>query len=508
MPNHAERGDPAGAAVQPDPASVDWSPEALRDALHEAVEWAVDYRRRVGELPVFPDIEPGRVRQALGKRPPREPQPFARVLADFDEHIVSGLTHWNHPGFLAYFSSCARGPSVAAELLIASVGVNAMLWRTSPAATEVERTAVDWLRQAVGLPAAFSGLILDTASTGTFTALLAARDRAGRRVREEGLAGGPAIAVYTSEQSHSAIDKSALAAGLGHRSVRRIAVDDAFRMRPEALETAIARDVANGVRPALVCATIGTTSTASVDPLEALATVTRRYGVWLHVDAAYAGPAAMLPEQRGRFRGWEAADSIVLNPHKWLGTSLDCSVLLYRDVAPFRASLALTPAFLESEDDETDLMDVGLALGRRFRGLKLWMLFRCVGTDGLIATMRRHIATAEAAAARLVEGGVFRLAAPVSFSTICFRAVVGGAAADGAGADGAGTGGDAARKAEERWNRAILGRVNAGGRSFLSHTELDGRYTLRLSVGSVHTEERHVDEALEALHRAADELSP
>ena len=209
------------------------------------------------------------------------------------------------------------------------------------------------------------------------------------------------------------------------------------------------------------------------------------------MDAAYAGPAAMIPEQRPLFRGWEAADSIVLNPHKWLGTSLDCSVLLYRDVAPFRASLALTPTYLESEDDETDLMDIGLALGRRFRGLKLWVLFRCVGTDGLAETMRRHIAMAESAAGRLVEGGAFELAAPVSFSTVCFRAPLEG------DADG-----------EARLNREIISRVNAGGRSFLSHTELDGRYTVRLSVGSVHTEERHLDDALDALHRAAADLSP
>ena len=491
MPDHTKRAHPARENARTDPAPADWSPETLRAALGRASQWTIDYRRRVGEFPVFPAIEPGQVRRALGDRPPREPDPFERVLADFDEHIVSGLTHWNHPGFLAYFSSSTRAPSIVAELLIAAVGVNAMLWRTSPAATEVERTAVDWLRQAVGLPASFSGLILDTASTATFTALLAARELAGTRVRADGLAGGPALAVYTSEQSHSSVEKSALAAGLGHRSVRRIAVDDAFRMRPEALEAAITEDMARGVRPTMACATIGTTSTASVDPVEALGAVARRHGVWLHVDSAYAGPAAMVPEQREHFRGWEAADSIVLNPHKWLGTSLDCSVLLYRDVAPFRESLALTPTYLESEDDETDLMDIGLALGRRFRGLKLWVLFRCVGTDGLAGTMRRHIAMAEAAADRLTEGGVFELAAPVSFSTICFRAA---------------SGGDPAT--EDRWNREILARVNAGGRSFISHTELGGRYVIRLSVGSVHTEERHLDEALEALHRAAADLSP
>ena len=488
MPDHTDPADREAAAAA---TASDWNAETLRAALGQAAEWTIDYRSHVEERPVFPAVAPGDVRRALAAAPPRSAEPFERVLADFDEHIVSGLTHWNHPGFLAYFSSSTRAPSIVAELLVAAVGVNAMLWRTSPAATEVERTAVDWLRQAVGLPESFTGLIFDTASTATFTALLAARERAGAGVRDDGLPGGPALAVYTSEQSHSSVEKSAMAAGLGRRAVRRIETDAAFRMRPEALEAAITDDLEAGIRPAMVCATIGTTSTASVDPVPALRSIADRYGVWLHVDAAYAGPAAMVPEQRPLFRGWETADSVVLNPHKWLGTSLDCSVLLYRDAAPFRASLALTPTYLESEDDETNLMDIGLALGRRFRGLKLWVLFRCVGTDGLAETMRSHIAMAAAAAARLVEGGVFELAAPVSFSTVCFRANLEG---DPAGAD--------------RWNRDILRRVNAGGRSFLSHTELDGRYTVRLSVGSVHTEERHLDEVLEALHRAAADLSP
>lgn len=363
-----------------------------------------------------------------------------------------------------------------------------MLWRTSPAATEVERTAVDWLRQAVGLPGSFSGVILDTASTGTFTALLAARERAGADIRDQGLSAGPPLAVYTSEQSHSSVEKAAMAAGLGRRFVRHIETDAAFRMRPDALEAAIAEDLDRGIQPAMVCATIGTTSTASVDPVPPLRAIADRHGVWLHVDAAYAGPAAMIPEQRPLFRGWEAADSVVMNPHKWLGTSLDCSVLLYRDAAPFRASLALTPAYLEADDDAANLMDIGLALGRRFRGLKLWVLFRCVGTDGLAETMRSHIAMAEAAAERLVEQGVFRLAAPVSFGTVCFRSE------------------REDPTAAERLNRAILQRVNAGGRSFLSHTELDGRYVLRLSVGSVHTEERHLDEVIETLHQSAADL--
>ena len=468
----------------------DWDPETLEAALSLASAWAVEYRRRVEDYPVLPDVRPGDVRARLGGRPPREPEPFAQVLADFDERIVPALTHWNHPGFLAYFSSCTRGPSVVAELLIAAVGVNAMLWRTSPAATEVEQVAVDWLRQAVGLPDRFAGIILDTASTSTFTALLAARERAGSEVRELGVAGSPDLVLYTSAESHSSVEKAAIAAGLGRRSVRRVEVDESFGMRPEALEAAMNADVDRGARPAMVCATVGTTSTGSVDPVAQIAEIAGRHEAWLHVDAAYAGPAAMLPELRPLFDGWEEADSIVLNPHKWLGTSLDCSVLLFRDPTPFRAALALTPAYLESGAEETNLMDFGLPLGRRFRGLKLWVLFRCVGTDGLAQTLRRHVEMASGAADRLRVGGVFELAAPVSFSTVCFRAVGGGDPEE-----------------QDRRNREILRQVNAEGRVFLSHTELDGRYTLRLSVGSVHTEPRHLDEALDALDRAADSVA-
>jgi len=469
---------------------ADWDASELRESLSQASEWAVRYRERIEDFPVFPRVAPGDVRARLEPSPPSRPEPFDRVLADFDKKIVPGLTHWNHPGFMAYFASSARGPSIAAELLIAAVGVNAMLWRTSPAATEVEILAVDWLRQAVGLPGAFRGVILDTASTSTFTALLAAREQAGDAVREDGLAAGPPLTVYTSDQSHSSVDKAAMAAGLGRQSVRRVPIDDRFRMQPDALEAMIAEDVNQGSRPALICATLGTTSTASMDPVAEIAEIAKRHSVWLHVDAAYAGSAAIVPEYRPGFAGWEEADSIVINPHKWMGTSLDCSVLFFRDPAPFRAALALTPAYLESEEEtETDLMDFGLPLGRRFRGLKLWILFRCVGTDGLAATLRSHVQMAARAARRLTVDGPFELAAPVSFSTVCFRAGAGGN-----------------EEEQTRLNREILRRVNEDGRAFLSHTELNGRYTLRLSVGSVHTETRHVDSAVDALLRAADEL--
>jgi aromatic-L-amino-acid decarboxylase len=369
-----------------------------------------------------------------------------------------------------------------------------MMWRTSPAATELELVAVDWLRQAVGLPDEFRGVILDTASTSSFTALLAAREVAGTEVRERGLAGRPdhpGLGVYVSEQAHSSLEKAAIAAGLGQRNVRRIPTDDRFRMDVAALDEAIRQDLEQGVRPAFVGATTGTTSTASVDPVLQIGEVSRRFGLWLHVDAAYAGPAAMLPELRSRFDGWEGADSIVLNPHKWMGTPLDCSVLLFRDPEPFRRSLALTPAYLESEHpDATNLMDYGLSLGRRFRALKLWILFRCLGTERLAAMLREHIRLASEFAERLVEDGRFELAAPVSFSTVCFRPVSPHEDADPRSVDELG--------------RRVLEAVNADGRVFLSHTVLDGRYTLRLSVGSVRTRQEDCVAALERLCMAFD----
>lgn len=473
------------------PTARDWTATELEDALRRTSEWLLDYRARVADLPVLPRVEPGEVRARLPGAPPRDPEPFARVLEDFDRLIVPGLTHWNHPGFLAYFASATRGPSVAAELLIAAVGVNAMLWRTSPAATELELVAVDWLRQALGLPEGFRGVILDTASTSSFTALLAARERAGVDVRDTGLAGGPRLAVYVSEQAHSSLEKAAIAAGLGREAVRRIPTDDDFRMDVGALRDALDADAAGGVRPVLVGATIGTTSTASVDPVAEIADAAREAGAWLHVDAAYAGSAALLPELRARFDGWERADSIVVNPHKWLGTSLDCSVLLFRDPTPFRRALALTPAYLESDEGaEVDLMDFGLPLGRRFRALKLWVLFRCVGTEGLAASIREDIGLARAFASEVETHPGFRLAAPPGFSTVCFAAVA--------------TGADHEADRADRLNRRLLERVNRGGRVFLSHTQLAGRYTLRLSVGSVHTRAPHVREAWTEIRKALE----
>jgi len=443
-------------------------------------------------MPVLPRVRPGDVAAGLPEGPPEQPETLESILSDLDEVIVPGLTHWNHPGFFAYFCSSTTDAGVLAEFIAAELNQNAMLWRTSPAGTELEARMVEWVRRFVGLPDSFDGLILDTASTSSFTALLAARERAVPDVRRRGLSGradlGP-CALYVSEEAHSSLDKSALAAGLGLDQVRRIPVDDQLRMVPAELERTITADVKAGLTPVMVCATIGTTSTTSVDPVQDVACVCERLGVWLHVDAAYAGPAAALPEKQGEFDGWERADSIVLNPHKWMSTPIDCSILLYRDDAAMRRPLALTPAYLRSAEDGSNLMDVGLSLGRRFRALKLWFQFRMEGTDGLRTRLRAHIALADELAQWVEDDPRFEVAAPHPFSLVVLRALP----PDDIDSD--------------EWNRRLLEAVNGRGPVFLSHTFVGGRYVIRLAVGSARGTEQAVRDAWHLLGQEYDRMA-
>jgi aromatic-L-amino-acid decarboxylase len=458
-------------------------PSALRVA-----RWIQAYRDRLADLPVLSPVRPGEVAGDLPKTPPEEPEGYEEILADLDRIIVPGLTHWNHPGFMAYFCSSSADPGVLAEFVTAALNVNAMLWRTSPAATELEVRMVEWTRGFVGLPDSFGGVIQDTASTSTFVALLAARHRAFPRVRDDGLAAGSGPArVYGSELAHSSLDKAVIAAGLGQRNLVRIDVDEAYALRPEELDRALRDDRAAGRVPLMVCATIGTTSCASVDPVDVIADVCTAHDVWLHVDAAYAGPAAALPELRPRFAGWERADSIVINPHKWMSVPLDCSLLLTRRLDAFRASLALTPEYLASEAGATNLMDIGLALGRRFRALKLWFVFRREGAAGIRRMIRRHCELARQFSERVAADPRLELAAPPSFGTVCFRVVA------------------AEEEEAATATRRLLERVNLDGRVFLSHTELGGRYTLRLVVGSIHTGPEYIDIAWDSVTGALDE---
>jgi aromatic-L-amino-acid decarboxylase len=480
-------------ADQPD-GLLDMDPAAFRAAAHAVVDRMADYLEGIEDWAVFPSVEPGSIRPSFPSRPPDDPESIETILADVDRLIVPNATHWQHPGFMAYFATTASGPGILGEMLTAALGQNAMLWRTSPIGTELEEVVVDWLRQALGLPDAFDGLITDTASTSSLIAIAAAREASGMEVAARGLPGRaevPELRVYASQEAHSSIEKACMTLGLGRAGLVRIPVDEQFAMRPDALETAIAADREAGRRPMAIVATVGTTSSTAVDPASAIAEVAEREGLWLHVDAAYAGAVAIIPEQRGPFRGWERADSIVVNPHKWLFTPLDASLLLTRRMPDLRAAFSLVPEYLRTLDRETPVRDYNEyqpQLGRRFRALKLWMQLRWFGLEGLRRRIERHIDLARTFAAWLDDDLDWERVAPVPFSTVCFRCI-----------DQAGMSDD---ELDTR-NAAIMDAVNRTGEVFLSHTRLDGRYVIRLSVGNIRTELRHVARAWELLREVA-----
>jgi aromatic-L-amino-acid decarboxylase len=466
-------------------------PEEFRRLAHEAADWMADYLSGVGELPVLAQVQPGDIRRRLPPAPPEHGEAADLALADFRDVVLPGITHWNHPAFFAYFSISGSGPGILGEMLAAALNVNAMVWRSSPAATELEEVATDWLRQLVGLPEGFEGVINDTASSSALYALAAAREVAYPQSHRQGLFGLPRGRVYASEHAHSSIEKGVLTLGFGQDGFRAIPSDDAFRMRPDALRSALEEDVAAGITPVAVVATTGTTSTTSVDPVDALAPLAREFGAWLHVDAAYGGPAAIVPELRPLLAGWEQADSVVVNPHKWLFTPVDCSVLYCRRPRDLIRAFSIVPEYLRSAETGTarDLMDYGVALGRRFRALKLWFVLRYFGRDGIVANLREHVRLARSFAGWVERTEGWALAAPVPFSLVCFRCAPPGLTPE----------------AVDDLNQRILDRVNAGGEAFLSHTRLRGRMVLRLAIGNVKTTEAHVARAWDLLREAAAE---
>lgn len=461
------------------------TPADFRRHGHALVDWIAEYLDHPERYPVLARVTPGDVRAALPARAPESGESFEAIFADFERVLVPALTHWNHPGFLAYFASSASHPGVLAEILASALNQQAMLWRTSPAATELEEVALAWLRRLLHLPDAFDGVIYDTASVSTLHALAAAREVAIPGVREYGMAGRSGIGqarVYCSEHAHSSVDKAVIALGLGHASLRRLPVDDTFAMRADLLRTAIAEDIAAGLRPVAVVATIGTTAVTSVDPVTEIAEICQAYDVWLHVDAAYAGVTAMLPDCRGRMAGWERADSIVINPHKWLFVPVDLSALYCRRMDVMRRTFTVVPEYLRTGDDEhgaRNLMDTGIPLGRRFRALKLWMVLRHFGAEGLRARLSEHMRLARLVASWVDADPRFERLAPVPFSVVCFRAIA--PAMNDAGLD--------------RLNEALVDRVNATGEVFLSTTRLEGRVIVRLAIGHVDTTEAHVARA-------------
>ena len=460
-------------------------------AFARVADWIDAYFRDPRRYPVLSRSQPGDLVAALPREAPQRGEPFERIFADFEQLIVPGITHWNHPRFFAYFAISAARVAVLAEALAAALDVNAMLWRTSPAATELEDVTLDWLRRMLGLPDAFHGIVYDTASIGGFTALCAAREALSFDIRSRGMAGRddlPVLRVYLTEHTHSHIEKAAIVLGVGRENVVKIPVDDEFAMLPSALAQAIDTDVAAGRRPMCAVATVGTTSTTSSDPVAQIRAVTRERGVWLHVDAAYGGPAAILPEFRWLLDGAHEADSLVVNPHKWLFVPIDLSVLYVRDLDLLRRTFSLAADFLMTpETGVHNYMDYGLQLGRRFRALKLWFVLRSFGVEGIQQRLRGHIALAQELASWIDAEPEWEIAAPHPLSVVCFRHVPPGLAPEDVDAH----------------NLAVMDAVNAGGEVFLSSTRLYGRVVLRIAIGNERTTRDDVALAWDALRREA-----
>jgi len=475
--------------LESQPASLgDMSAEDFRRYGHQVVEWIADYLSHPERYPVLSQNQPDQVKEALPSKAPERGEAMEAMLADLDRVIVPGMTHWNHPGFFAYFATSGSAPGILGEMLSAAFNVNAMLWRTSPSATELEEVTLEWLRQMIGLPDEFKGVIYDTASISTLCAIAAAREAAGLQVREQGLgATGAKLRMYASEHVHSSVDKSAITLGIGQAGLRKIPSDGEYRMDSRALEQAIQEDRANGWQPFCVVATTGTTSTTSIDPVPAIADICGREGLWLHVDAAYGGSAAVVPEMRWVLEGSDRADSLVVNPHKGLFVPVDLSVLYCRKMNVLRGAFSLVPEYLRTGEGEEvkNFMDYGPQLGRRFRALKFWFVMRYFGVEGLQARLRLQIALAREFADWVDQSDDFERLAPVPFSVVCFRAHP-KSLSDEADLD--------------TLNERLMDEVNRRGRVYLSHTKLAGKLTLRLAIGNIRTTREHVKLAWDELN--------
>lgn len=464
----------------------------FRRQLREMADWAADYRQNIETLPVAPSLQPGEISAKLPSNPPENGESFDAIFADLKNLIVPGVLNWAHPEFLAYFGCTTTAPGVLGEIASAVFNINAMTWRTSPAATELETVVVDWLRQWLHLPPEFSGVVFDTASISTMHALAAAREQAIPGARDRGMAGEPVLRIYTSDQAHSSIDKAAIALGVGEANVVRVPCDADFRMRPEALRTLIAKDEAAKKKPLAVVATCGTTSSASVDPIAAIAEICRQKNLWLHIDAAYGGGLALLPEETSITAGWTEADSLVINPHKMLFVPFDFSVLYVRNLERLRRVFTLVPEYLQGDtvEAERNYMDYGVPLGRRFRALKAWMVFRTFGRHGIAARIREHLRLAKLFGGWVTASPDFELVAPVSMGVVCFRAV------NGPPSD------------LDALNSRIVESLNRSGRTYLNQTKLCGRTAIRLGLGNVLTTEAHVRAGWQMIQETAASLAP
>jgi len=463
----------------------DMPKEDFRRFGYEIIDWIADYFENLENFPVLSQNEPNELKNQLPKSAPEKGEDFAEVIKDVEKLILPAVTHWNHPNFHGLFSTSTSSVGIFGDMLSSAFDMKAMLWRTSPASTELEPVVLDWLRQMMALPEDFNGIIYDTASISTLHAIAMAREKLNLDIREKGMSGRtdlPLLRIYCSEQTHSSIDKAVILLGLGTRSIVKIPTNERFEMDAEKLREAISDDKAAGFLPCCVVATIGTTSTSSVDPIEKIADICERNDIFLHVDTAYAGSAAIVPEFQHYFRGMERADSIVTNPHKWLFTPFDLSVLYVKDLDLLKKTFSLVAEYLKVAETVTNQMDYGVQLGRRFRSLKLWFVMRYFGQEGLIARLREHCRLARLFANWVDDSPNFEMLAPVPFALVCFRACP--------------------KNVDDldALNEKIMNEINTSGEAYLSHTKLNGKFTLRLSVGSIRVEERHLEKVWNLLN--------
>ncbi|MBK5187217.1 MAG: aminotransferase class V-fold PLP-dependent enzyme [Gemmatimonadaceae bacterium] len=471
--------------------------EEMRAQLVRVAEWVADYRATIEQREIVPAVLPGEIAARFPRSAPVQGASMEQVMRELDARIMPGIVHWGHPAFLGYFGSTSNGPALLGEMIAAALNVSAMTWRTSPAATELEGVVLGWIREMIGLPESFMGIVYDTASVALMHALAAAREVAGSEIRKRGLIGRGELRplrVYASDQAHSSVERAMIVLGLGEENVVRVRSDEQFRMDVRALARTMASDVASGMRPMAVVATVGTTSTGSIDPVPEIAPLCRAHGVWLHVDAAYGGALAMLPERRSVMSGAELADSVVVNGHKWLFVPLDFSALYTRRPEVLRAVFSLTPEYLRgdaSAKGAVDYMDYGIQLGRRFRALKAWMAIRVFGREGMEARIREHCRLAELFAEWVGREAYYSIAAPLTMAVVCFRLEPPGMDAEEC----------------DRLNERIVEAVNAGGDAYLTHTTLRGRRAMRIGVGNVLTAERHLAQAWRRIRDEGARLS-
>lgn len=456
--------------------------EDFRAYAHELVDWMADYLEEKENYPVTPAVKPKDIFNQIPVSAPEKGEPFEAIFKDFKNVILPGMTHWQHPSFFAYFPANNSEPSILAEMLMATLGAQCMSWLTSPAATELEERVCDWLRDAMGINQTWKGVIHDTASTATLSAILTAREKVTKySINENGFQGNEKFRVYSSEHVHSSIDKGLKIAGIGVKNLVRIPVNASFAMIPEKLEEAIQKDIKEGFHPLCVVSALGTTSSTAVDPIGKITEITRRYNIWHHIDAAFAGTAMLLPEFQQMIAGHDLADSYVFNPHKWMFTNFDCTVFFIREPQSLVNTFSLTPEYLKTKLDSevNNYRDWGIQLGRRFRALKLWFVIRSYGMEGIRTKLRNHLQLAQLAKSWIAVDERLEILAPVNFNTICFRHV------------------DPMNSTDElnQFNESWMNRVNATGKAFFSHTKLDGKYVIRWVIGQTDVEEKHIRNA-------------